>query len=191
MCIGSGWVAGRSAREDLDGLAAPRVDAAEVAALRRDSYRTLNGKASARSDALLRKLQTVMFAYDVSVWKRGTRLERALGEIAGLRAELAELLAPDTHELVRLTETEAMVLAAEIILGASLFREESRMNHFREDFDFRDDANWLCWVDVTDAGGAPAFAKTPIPTPLYPLEPASGSAAGAAEAVRSAAIKTL
>jgi succinate dehydrogenase/fumarate reductase flavoprotein subunit len=179
MCIGSGWIAGRSAKEDLDGLAAPRIDAAEVEALRRESYRTLDEKASARSDALLRKLQTVMFAYDVSVWKHRERLERALGELGVLREELAGLLAPHTHELVRLTETEAMVLAAEIILGASLFRQESRMNHFREDFDFRDDATWLCWVDATDVGGAPAFVKTPIPTPLYPLPPVGAGVSGA------------
>jgi succinate dehydrogenase/fumarate reductase flavoprotein subunit len=78
---------------------------------------------------------------------------------------------------VRLTETEAMVTAAEIILGASLYRQESRVNHFREDFDFRDDEKWLCWVDAVEANGAPRFAKTPIPTPFYPVErPAPGHA---------------
>jgi succinate dehydrogenase/fumarate reductase flavoprotein subunit len=75
------------------------------------------------------------------------------------------------HELVRLKETEAMLLAARLILGASLFRTESRLSHFREDFEARDDANWAVWVDVGDAQGGPAFVKTPIPTPLCPIGP--------------------
>ena len=47
----------------------------------------------------------------------------------------------DTHELIRLKETESMLLAAEIILQTSLLRTESRLSHFREDFDVRDDKN--------------------------------------------------
>jgi succinate dehydrogenase/fumarate reductase flavoprotein subunit len=66
---------------------------------------------------------------------------------------------------VRLKETEAMLLAARFILGASLYRTESRLSHFREDHDQRDDTNWLVWVDVAEGGNGPAFSKTPIPTP--------------------------
>lgn len=59
-----------------------------------------------------------------------------------------------------------MLLAARFILGASLYRTESRLSHFREDYEARDDANWLVWVDIMERGGRPHFAKTPIPTPL-------------------------
>ena len=69
------------------------------------------------------------------------------------------------HELVRLKETEAMLLAAQLILGASLYRTESRLSHFREDYEQRDDGNWLCWVDVAEEYGMPTFRKTPVPTP--------------------------
>ena len=79
------------------------------------------------------------------------------------------LAAPHTHELVRLKETEAMLLAAEIILTTSLMRTESRLSHFREDCDLRDDANWLCWIDVAEENGAPALTRTRIPTPIHPI----------------------
>ena len=59
-----------------------------------------------------------------------------------------------------------MLLAARFILGASLERTESRLSHFREDFEARDDANWLVWVDITERDGKPEFSRTPIPTPL-------------------------
>jgi succinate dehydrogenase/fumarate reductase flavoprotein subunit len=73
------------------------------------------------------------------------------------------------HELVRLKETQAMLLAAGFILEASLYRTESRLSHFREDFPDRNDAHWLVWVDIEPGNDAstPSFKKTPVPTPLF------------------------
>ncbi len=166
MCIGTGWIAGRSAIEDLDRLPPPALDAAEVNALHAASFAPREDKAQAESDRLLRDLQSLMFAYDVSVWKHADRLAPALERLAAIRGEFAALAAPHTHELVRLKETEAMLLAADLILRASIERTESRLSHFREDFDFRDDANWLCWVDVREDAGTPRFEMTPIATPI-------------------------
>jgi len=64
-----------------------------------------------------------------------------------------------------------MLLAAKFILGASLERTESRLSHFREDFEARDDANWLVWVDITERNGKPELSHTPIPTPLCDVTP--------------------
>jgi len=74
---------------------------------------------------------------------------------------------------VRLKETEAMLLAARFILGASLFRTESRLSHFREDHAARDDEQWLVWVDVSQGAQGPAFVKSAVPTPLCPVTPVS------------------
>ena len=166
MCIGTGWIAGRSAVEDLDRLRAPVLDAAELRTLHAESDRERNDAHEAASDRVLRDLQALMFAWDVSVWKHAERLEPALDRLATIREKFGALAAPHTHELVRLKETEAMLLAAEMILKASLFRTESRLSHFREDCDFLDDANWLCWVDICAQRGVPQFSKTPIPTPI-------------------------
>ena len=117
-----------------------------------------------------------MFAYDVGILKRADRLQQAVDKVAALTARAEEVAAPHVHELVRLKETEAMLLAARLILGASLMRTESRLSHFREDCEERDDANWLCWVDISDGDNGPRFAKTPIPTPLCSVSalPAGG-----------------
>ena len=85
--------------------------------------------------------------------------------------DFAAIAAPHTHELVRLKETEAMLLAARFILGASLERTESRLSHFREDFDARDDANWLVWVDIAQGQDGPARSRTPVPTRLCVVTP--------------------
>jgi succinate dehydrogenase/fumarate reductase flavoprotein subunit len=131
----------------------------------------LDPAAQAESDRILRDLQAVMFAYDIGILKRGDRLREALRKIEALAAEFGNIAAPHTHELVRLKETEAMLTAARMILGASLTRTESRLSHFREDYDLRDDASWLVWVDIAQGNDGPAFTRTPIPTPLCDVTP--------------------
>ena len=165
LCIGNGWIAGRSAVEDLDSAPAPRVDPKAAQAIYNETLTSLDATAQADSDRILRDLQQIMFAYDVGILKRADRLDQALQKVTALAARAADAAAPHVHELVRLKETEAMLLAAQLILGASLYRTELRVSHFREDYEQRDDVNWLCWVDVAEKDGTPAFRKTPVPTP--------------------------
>jgi len=169
LCIGNGWIAGRSAIEDLDRLPPPRLDAGEVRALFAEAMAPLQPAAAADSDRILRDLQAVMFAYDTGILKHEDRLKRAFDRVATLAEEFKHLAAPHTHELVRLKETEAMLLAARFIIGASRFRTESRLSHFREDYEARDDANWLAWVDISESGNGPVFTRTPVPTPYCPV----------------------
>jgi succinate dehydrogenase/fumarate reductase flavoprotein subunit len=165
LCVGNGWIAGKSAIEDIERLPQPKLDTGEVQALFAEINAPLKATAAAESDRILRELQGVMFTYDVGILKRKDRLAQAFDRVAALAEEFKTIAAPHTHELVRLKETEAMLLAAQFILGASLYRTESRLSHIREDHDARDDANWLVWVDVTESGNGPAFSKTPVPTP--------------------------
>ncbi len=108
-------------------------------ALHAETNAPLQATAAAESDRILRDLQAVMFAYDTGILKREDRLQAAFDRVAALSEEFKDIAAPHTHELVRLKETEAMLLAARFILGASLYRTESRLSHFREDHDERDD----------------------------------------------------
>ncbi len=169
LCVGNGWIAGRSAIEDLDKLAPARLDAAEVRALHAETVAALKPAAQAESDRILRDLQAVMFSYDTGILKREDRLKAAFERVVELAEDCKDISAPHTHELVRLKETEAMLLAARFILGASLYRTESRLSHFREDHETRDDKDWLVWVDFSETGNGPAFTKTPVPTPFCPV----------------------
>jgi len=171
LCVGNGWIAGQSAIEDLDRTPPARLDAGQIQALHEEAVRPLAPAAAAESDLILRDLQAVMFAYDVGILKAADRLQTAMRQVEALAQRFGALAAPHTHELVRLKETEAMLMAARLILGASLFRTESRLSHFRQDMPERDDANWLVWVDILGAPEKPTFAKTPIPTPVCPVLP--------------------
>lgn len=172
--IGNGWIAGRSAIEDLDSAPAPNLNPKAVRMIYNDTLKPLDAAAQADSDRILRDLQQIMFAYDVGILKRADRLEQALQKVTDLAVRAQDAAAPHVHELVRLKETDAMLLAAQLILGASLYRTESRLSHFREDYEHRDDGNWLCWVDLTDSSGQPAFRKTPVPTPYCGVAATAG-----------------
>jgi succinate dehydrogenase/fumarate reductase flavoprotein subunit len=171
LCVGNGWVAGRSAVEDLDRLPPARLDAREIELLHDEAFAPLDAAAAAESDRILRDLQAVMFAYDVGILKSADRLERALQSVEALAEQLRALGAPHPHELVRLKETEAMLLAARFILAASLHRTESRLSHFRDDHPQRDDESWLVWIDIVPEAGKPRLQRTPVPTPLCPVAP--------------------
>ena len=174
LCNGNGWAAGRSAIEDLDRLPVPTLDAGAIQLLHDDTMRPLKAAATAESDRILRDLQAVMFAYDVGILKSADRLQQALQSVDALDQQFQELAAPHTHELVRLKETEAMLLAARFILGASLARTESRLSHFREDYPQRDDENWLVWIDVLPGAERPELDEDADPDAAVPGPDTSG-----------------
>ena len=168
LCIGNGWIAGRSAAEDTRGRDVPVLDTVELARHREAALRPLDSSAGAASDRLLKDLQALMFRYDVTVLKDAHRLDGALVRLDELRQRARQLRAPDPHELVRLKELEAMLQAAELILRASRLRTESRLSHMREDFPARDDEHWLKWIDLSQHDGRLTWTQTRIPTPLVP-----------------------
>jgi len=119
-------------------------------------------------------LQNTMLPYFVIHIKHGDRLKAALTYVEFLRDHmLPGLMAHDAHELRLCHETANMVLNAEMILRASLAREESRGWHYREDFPERDDENWLAWVCMKKGQDGMEVFKKPIeklPEPLAPYE---------------------
>ena len=166
LCVGNGWIAGRSAIEDLDSRPTAALSPDSIQSHYDAVMRPLCPRAQAESDVILRELQQIMFAYDVGILKHADRIEQALTKVDALAQRTENLAAPHVHELVRLKETEAMLHAAQLSLGASMFRTESRLSHFRDDFPDRDDERWAVWVDATKTANKPNFEKTPIPTPL-------------------------
>lgn len=85
------------------------------------------------------KLSEVMGNGYVSIIKHGERLEKAVNRCA----ELKELLdnstvVQDYHDLMLWHEANNAVKTAQITLNASIFRNETRGGHFREDYPQKD-----------------------------------------------------
>jgi succinate dehydrogenase/fumarate reductase flavoprotein subunit len=101
--------------------------------------------------------------------KHKDRLQAALTLIEFMRDHLVpKLRAKDAHELRLAVETENMVLNAEMKLRASLFREESRGTHYREDIPRRVDPDWLVWVTIKEEEGKMTCSKKAIPKEWWP-----------------------
>ena len=118
---------------------------------------------------ITRLLQNTMFPYFIMYVKEKSRSEAALSQIMYLQEKFAyQIKAEDFHGLRMAHEARNMLLNAEMKLRAGMAREESRGTHYREDFPFRDDKNWLAWVKLVNKDGKMEVVKHPIPEKWHP-----------------------
>ena len=172
-CAGSavqGARAGRAAAAYAKREDAPEIEATRLETLRQEMLDPLSRPRGFSPAWVTRVLQGIMFPYYVMYVKEKTRLETALSQIMYLQEKYAaQLKVDDPHGLRLAHETRNMLLNAEMKLRAGLAREESRGTHFREDFPFRDDAGWLCWLKLVEKGGKMAVVKHPLPAAWHPV----------------------
>jgi len=61
-----------------------------------------------------------------------------------------------------------MLCNAEMLLRASLYRDESRGSHYREDFPWREDPKWLAWTVLKQVDGHMELSAVPLPEEWWP-----------------------
>ena len=114
-------------------------------------------------------LQSITVPYFYLGVKHGERLQAAITIAEFINGHLVpKLMAKGAHEWRLAQETRNMALNAEMKLKASLFRTESRGDHFREDFPRRDDPTWLAWVKIKDEQGEMKLSKQAVPQEWWP-----------------------
>ncbi|MEI6896961.1 MAG: FAD-binding protein [Psychromonas sp.] len=117
-----------------------------------------------------RIMQGTMFPYFVMYVKEQSRMENALSQIKYLQNTFADNFKVENfHELRSAIETRNMLLNAEMKLIAGMTRKESRGTHYREDYPYRDEKNFLAWVKLTlnDEGNVQSEMH-PIPEKWHP-----------------------
>ncbi len=114
-------------------------------------------------------IQTITVPYFYLGIKHAERLQAAITIAEFINGHLVpKLMANDAHEWRLCQETRNMALNAEMKLRASLFRTESRGDHFREDYPKRQDPEWLAWVKIKDEQGEMKLYKQPVPQEWWP-----------------------
>jgi len=108
---------------------------------------------------LLNKLKVIM-SEKVDMFRNKKDLSAALDEISELRGDYGRVLISGkclrySQELVNIIEFDSMLDLAEVITLGALNREETRGSHFREDFQDRNDKDWLKHTLVTLKDGKP------------------------------------
>ena len=146
-----------------------KTDKEELAKLKKVVHAPLERKGGFSPRWVTHVLQNYMMPYFVMYVKHGERMQSTLNLVEFLIDHIVpKLTAKDPHELRLAHETKNMVLNAEMKLKASIFRTESRGNHYREDYPRRDDSTWLAWVKLKEEKGRMKASREPIPKEWWP-----------------------
>ena len=141
----SGMYIEKALREGVDYRPASEsdVDAAMVRLNR------LNQSQSGESSAVLRReLQTIMQNY-FGVFRKGEFMQEGIKQLAALRERVENMGLEDKSNAFNTARIEALEVqnlfeVAEATAITAEVRKESRGAHAREDYQERDDQNWLC-----------------------------------------------
>jgi len=93
------------------------------------------------------------------IMKEADEMKECLETIVRLRE-----IKTDGSDLFAAIDAANLALTAEMVIRASMMREETRGSHTRRDFPERDDANWLKHVAIENRDGEVATTTTPITT---------------------------
>ena len=164
----SGDLAGRRAAEFLiqDGTGKP-LNRKHAKELLKNTLLPVRIEQGVSPDEAVHQLQKAIISIEVCFLKSRRSINEAMGKVANVKEDLLpRLKAKDAHELVKAIECRSMVPIAQMMLIASLAREESRGFHFREEFPFTDNKDWLKLVVLKKRGDGEYEVRTePVDTP--------------------------
>ncbi len=169
-CNVSGYRAGENAGRAAAEEKSLPPHSAQVETLRKRILAPLTARGRP-ADEVTHELHKAVLTAGVCLFKNKPRLNAALQAVRRLAGE--PVAAADAHELVKAHEVGNVLLMAGLCLEASLLREESRDDHYREDYPYRDDRDWLKWIVASRLpDGKTKVAAIPVPIENYPIKPA-------------------
>jgi succinate dehydrogenase / fumarate reductase flavoprotein subunit len=129
---------------------------------------SIRGRASGERVADLRRELQETMDRNVQVFRTEASMKEALGVIESLKERYANVVVQDkgkryNTDLLEAIELGFLIELAEVITLGALARKESRGGHFREDYEARDDVNFMRHTmayraPVTDVEAGPRFA---------------------------------
>ena len=124
---------------------APRAGDAQLEDARKEWQALLSRPAegSSEADGITKRIKAVMWD-KVGPLRDGAGLQQALDELNQLAEDDAPRMhAPTIRRLRAVYEARSMLLTARLVVTGALARTESRGAHYRLDYPYRDDRNWL------------------------------------------------
>lgn len=132
----------------------------------------LNRERGVRPKEVFRRLAKRIVQLRYGIIKDEKSIKEMLAEIEAAEGEdLPRLTAKDPHELVLANEARNFVHLLKPIYLAALERKETRLTHYRLEYPYRDDLDWLKWIVLKrEQDGIKMAATEPLPIETYPTK---------------------
>lgn len=144
-----GMRSAQAACEYADTVKRERIEQSRIHEIAEEMFRPLKLETGFSANWALDCLQGIMAPYWTILLKNEACLQAALTQVTYMRDHvIPKLQAMDSHDLRYCIEMRHKILEAEMKLRASLARKESRGAHYRTDYPYRDDENFLCYFGL-------------------------------------------
>lgn len=117
------------------------------------------------------KIHEAVVPMRLNFFRSADGIQEALAILGSAQEMLTQCVAKDTHQLVKISEADAMAISGEITYRAALMRTETRGTHRRMDFPERDDLSWLKWIIVQKKEGKMTLRAERVPLEKYRFQP--------------------
>jgi succinate dehydrogenase/fumarate reductase flavoprotein subunit len=171
-CYFTGYTAGENAARFAQEAGSPEAGSDQLETLRQELFSPLERREGPTPNEVYMSLNKVMVPAQFSFFKHEKRMKVTLAEIKRVQQEMVpQVRAEDIHELIKANEARNYAVLAEAVYRCALERQETRLSHYREDFPYRDDVNWLKWVALQRGReGMIEVSFDPIPVEDYPVK---------------------
>lgn len=166
-----GYVAGENAAKYALDTKKDEVSLDQYENLKKAARSFMENKEGAKPRDIFVKLDKISGPPQFSMFKRGDRIIKVLSEISKIKEEIPGVQASDSHEMVKANELRNYSLCAELIFRAALERKESRQFHYREEYPYRDDKEWLKLILFKRVKEGIALHYQPIPVEKWSIKP--------------------
>lgn len=147
FCSIQGWRAGQAAAQYAGTVDFTPISSGHVADLTKGILAPTTLKVGHDPNWARDVLHATMAPYWIHITKSDAALRGALAQVEVMRDDVVpKLVAASSHDLRLCHEMRHKVLSAEMKLRAGMERKESRGLHYRTDYPFRDDKNFLCYI---------------------------------------------
>jgi succinate dehydrogenase/fumarate reductase flavoprotein subunit len=163
----SGTLAGKSTGLFVKDTPLPSVDEKEVERKKAKFLAPLKRSKGYTHLDLIYRIHEAVVPVKYNLMRSAERMQEALSMLKDVQGRLTEGIAKDPHQLMKLVEADGMAYSGEITFTAALTRTETRGTHKREDFQSRDDKNWLKWIIIQQKDGKMTTRTEPVPVSKY------------------------
>ncbi|MEE8450171.1 MAG: FAD-binding protein [Thermodesulfobacteriota bacterium] len=174
LCNVFGYRAGERAAKIVGEAGPVKIDQGQVERLKDVLLAPAKrGKGLAPMD-IYHRLNKTLIQPEFCLFRSESGVSNALGEIRRCMAEdMPRVFARDAHELIKANEARNFLEVLVPTSIAALERKESRLSHYRVEYPYRDDKEWLKWVMVRKDNGGIKVRFQPVPVESNRIKPPS------------------